>query len=119
MSLPYKSNVKNRFGFIFLGASPHSFTQAAVASSGGALSHPPAFTRRGRAVRLNSPCPALGPRCAAERLPAVSHPATAGRRQGFGSYRFHPWRDNKVRAINRAATMEHQVYDCPLLQTLK
>ena len=32
-------------------------------------------------------------------------------RQAYGvpppHNRFHPWRDNKVRAINRASTMEH------------
>ena len=33
-------------------------------------------------------CPAY----AAVRLPAVSHPAVAGRRRGIGSYRSHPWR---------------------------
>ena len=58
-----------------------------------------------RAVRLNSPRRALGLYSTAVRLPAVSHPAVAGRRRGIGSYRSHPWRF--WRAINRASTMGH------------
>ncbi len=79
--------------------------------------------RRRRAVRLYSPRPALGPRCAAVRLPTVSHPAAAGRRQGVGSYRSHPWRLDS--GGKPPSNNEHRINDLRLaicvllLQTLK
>ena len=44
---------------IFLGAPPHTFTHQRLLQDDGALSHPPAFTWRRRAVRSNAACVCL------------------------------------------------------------
>ncbi len=76
-----------------------------------------AFTWRGRAVRSNSPwrmpwfC--AGARAARPRPPVRGasywSPPPGGKPSAppAAHNRFHPWRDNKARAIYRAATMEH------------
>ena len=45
----------------FLGAPPHKFTHRRLLQDDGALSHPPAFTWRRRAVRSNAAAPRTWP----------------------------------------------------------